>query len=105
MGIIFPLKKATAEHHVTGEVTLDGSNPTTITFASFDRGKITSAIGWLKGSGAPGLGTSVLTYTVSENVLSIYAWRVTGAGDATLIASTGTETVAYAVTGYSSAGR
>ena len=98
MGIIHPGAKHTREHHISDEIDLDGSNPTQVTFPSFGV-NITSAVVSLKGSSAPGLGTSVLSYEISDNTLSIYAWKVTGAGDATLIASTGTETVTYAVTG------
>lgn len=98
MGVINPSNKHSREHFVSGEIDLDGSNPTQVTLSNFGV-EITSAVGWLKGSSAPGLGTSVLTYEISGNTLSIYAWKVTGSGDATLIASTGTETVAYVVTG------
>ena len=34
MGIIDPTRKATQEHIVTGEVSLDGSNPTTVSLPS-----------------------------------------------------------------------
>lgn len=81
---------------VVGEIALDGSNPTTVATGLT---AITAADLTLKGSAAPGVGTSILTYTTSGGTLSIYAWKVTGAGDTTLIASTGTETVGYRATG------
>lgn len=81
---------------VSGEIALDGSNPTPVATGLTT---ITSADLTLKGTAAPGVGTSVLTYGTSGGTLNIYAWKVTGSGDATLIASTGTETVGYTVTG------
>ena len=108
MGIIHPTRKSTQEHVVTGEVALDGSNPSTISLPSL-HAAITGVSVSLKGSSAPGVGTSVLTYDYTAgsesgpggtSSLDVYAWKVTGAGDATLIASTGTETVSYVVTGY-----
>ncbi len=80
-----------------GTVALDGSNPTTVTFPDFTA--LEGAVLTLKGSSAPGDNTSVLTYDISGNVLSIYAWKNTGGTDPTLVASTGTEMVAYLVWG------
>ena len=79
-----------------GEVALDGSNPTAATTGLTT---ISSASVSLKGSSAPGVGTSVLTYDISSGTLNIYAWKVTATGDATLIASTGTETVSWVAIG------
>ena len=107
MGNIDPTHKATREHFVVGEVALDGSNPTTVSLPEL-HAEVTSVALTLKASSAPGLGTSVLTYDYSvaggvgvggAATLNIYAWKVTGAGDATLIASTDTETVSYVVSG------
>ena len=108
MGTIHPTRKATQEHFVTGEVALDGSNPTTVNLPNF-HAAITAVSVSLKGSSAPGVGTSVLTYdytaesgvgTGGTSTLDIYAWKPTDATDPTLIASTGTETVSYVVSGY-----
>jgi hypothetical protein len=70
-------------------VALDGSNPTSVA-----HGLTTclSAHVQLVGSAAPGVGTSVLTCVINGANIDVYAWKVTATGDATLIASTGTET-------------
>lgn len=81
---------------IGGEVALDGSNPTPVTTGLTT---ITGAVITLKESTAPGVGTSVFSYTTSGGTLSIYAWKPTSNADPTLIASTGTETVGYVVTG------
>ncbi len=83
-------------HMASGTIALDGSNPTPIVtgLASIDGSSVT-----LQGSSAPGLGTSVVTHTISGGTINVHAWKVTGAGDATLIASTGTETVAWTAKG------
>lgn len=96
------LQGALAEHDregkevLCGEMDLDGSNPTPITtgFATIDAVEVQ-----LKGSSAPGTGTSLLTYDVSGNVVNVYAWKPTGSGDTTLVASTGTETFSYTIIG------
>jgi len=69
---------------------LDGSNPTSWTHG------LTTAVACnvtLVGTAAPGVGTSVITHNINGAAIDIYAWKVTASGDATLIASTGTETV------------
>ena len=81
---------------VYGTVALDGSNPTTV---ATGLRVIDAVLLSLTGSVAPGLSTSSLSYTTSGGTLSIYAWEPTGAGDTTLVASNGTETVAYVVIG------
>ncbi|RJP54309.1 MAG: hypothetical protein C4583_03020 [Anaerolineaceae bacterium] len=71
-----------------GETALDGSNPTSVAHG------LTTCIAFvamLKGTAAPGVGTSVLTANINGANVDVYAWKVTAAGDATLIASTGTE--------------
>lgn len=70
------------------EMALDGGNPT-----SWATGltTIVSATVTLKGTGAPGVGTSVLTANINGTSLDVYAWKVTATDDCTLIASTGTE--------------
>ncbi len=100
MGTIAPEKKSSGEYFVTGEIALDASNPTSVV-TGFD--VITSVALSLKGTAAPGVGTSVLSHNVAAATpgqLDIYAWKVTGTTDTTLIASTGTETVGYVITGY-----
>lgn len=71
------------------EMALDGGNPT-----SWATGltSIIAATVTLKGSAAPGVGTSVLTSVINGTSLDVYAWKVTATGDCTLVASTGTET-------------
>lgn len=81
---------------VTGAVDLDGSNPTPVStnFATIDAVVLT-----LNTSSAPGTSTSLLTYEVSGSTVNIYAWKITATGDATLVASDGTETVSYLIVG------
>lgn len=80
-----------------GEAALDGSNPTPIATG------LTTVIAvalTLSGSAAPGVGTSELTYTISGGTVNVYGWKVTASGDATLIASTGTETFSWIAVGF-----
>lgn len=91
------LSGRTAQRVAGGTIALDGSNPTPI---STGLGEIIGASASLVGSTAPGVGTSIITCVPSVNgILNLYAWKVTGTGDATLIASTGTETVAWTAIG------
>ena len=79
-----------------GETALDGSNPTTVATG------LTTVIAFtatLKGTAAPGVGTSCLTANISGTDVNVYAWKVTGAGDTTLIASTGTESFYWIAVG------
>ena len=79
-----------------GETALDGSNPTPVTTG------LTTCIAFvavLKGSVAPGVGTSVLTAVISGGDANVYAWKVTATGDCTLIASTGTESFYWVAIG------
>lgn len=80
----------------SGEIALDGSNPTPIATGLTT---VTGVAVALKGSAAPGVGTSVITYDVSGGTVNLYAWKPTSNANPTLIASTGTETVGYVVTG------
>ncbi len=79
-----------------GEVALDGSNPTPVTTGL---ATITSVLLALKGTAAPGVGTTTLTYDYTNGTLNIYAWKPTSSSNPTLVASTGTETVSWMVTG------
>lgn len=79
-----------------GETALDGSNPTPVTTG------LTTCVAFvatLKGSSAPGVGTSTLTAVISGGDANVYAWKVTGSGDTTLIASTGTESFYWVAVG------
>jgi len=50
-------------------------------------------------SSAPGLGSCHFTYEFSNNVVTIYAWKPTGAGDCTLIAGTVATAISYVIIG------
>lgn len=82
-----------------GETALDGSNPTPVTTGLTI---CTNGGATLNKTTAPGLGTSSVTADpgVTTGVLNLYAWKPTGAGDTTLIASTGTENVSWWASGY-----
>lgn len=71
-----------------GEATLDGSNPTPVASGLTT---IIAALVSLKGSAAPGVGTSQLTCVISGTTINVYGWKPTSNADTTLIASTGTE--------------
>lgn len=81
---------------VSGEVALDGSNPTPV---ATGLSTITAVVITQKKATAPGVGTSVFTYDTTAGTLNIYAWKPTSNSDPTLIASTGTETVSYVAFG------
>lgn len=79
-----------------GETALDGSNPTPVATG------LTTVVAFaatLKGTAAPGLNTSVLTANISGATVNVYAWKPTGAGDTTLVASTGTESFYWIAVG------
>lgn len=95
--IIAPEARSAKSYVYAGEVALDGSNPTVV---STPFRTIVSVTLTQKNASAPALSTSTLTYNTSGGTLNIYAWKPTGAGDTTLVASTGTETVGYVVVGY-----
>lgn len=79
-----------------GETALDGSNPTSVAHG------LTTCVAFvamLKGTAAPGVGTSILTSNINGANVDVYAWKVTGAGDTTLIASTGTESFYWVAVG------
>jgi hypothetical protein len=75
------------ERMVIGNVTLDGGNPTPIALAGY-LASIDAAVVSMEGSVAPGLDPSAITSAISTTTVNVYAWKVTGAGDTTLIAST-----------------
>lgn len=90
-------QQATGGTRAVGGVTaLDGSNPTPIVTG------LTTVNGFsatIEGSSAPGDNTSVLTYTISGGTVSVYAWKNTSGTDPTLVASTGTENIAWVAVG------
>jgi hypothetical protein len=81
-----------------GETALDGGNPTPV---ATGLATVIAFVAMLKGSAAPGVGTSVLTSDIAGAAgnVNVYAWKVTGAGDTTLIASTGTESFYWVAIG------
>lgn len=79
-----------------GETALDGSNPTPV---ATGLATVIAFVAILKGSVAPGVGTSALTSVISGTTANVYAWKVTATGDATLIASTGTESFYWIAVG------
>lgn len=79
-----------------GEAALDGSNPTPVATG------LTTVVAFaatLKGTAAPALSTSVLTADISGATVNVYAWKPTGAGDTTLVASSGTESFYWIAVG------
>lgn len=79
-----------------GETALDGTNPTPVTPGL---ATIVACSVSIKTTAAPGVGTSIVTYSTSTTTLNLYGWKVTATGDATLIASTGTETIGWVCVG------
>lgn len=77
---------------VSGEVTGDGSNPTTVVTGL---SKITSAVVSLKQATAPGDDPSWIScnYSGTDGNLDVYFWKNTGGTDPTLVASTTTTAV------------
>lgn len=81
-----------------GETALDASNPTPVATG------LTTVISFaaaLKGTAAPGVGTSVLTANIAGAAgnVDVYAWKPTSNSDPTLIASTGTESFYWVAVG------
>jgi len=79
-----------------GVTALDGSNPTPIVTGL---ATVTGFACALEGTSTPGVGTSVITYGISSGTVNLYAWKVTNSSTTTLIASTGTENVAWVAVG------
>lgn len=80
-----------------GETALDGSNATPVATGLTT---VVAFVATLKGSAAPGLGTQKLTAVIDTGgSVNVYAWKPTGAGDCTLIASTGTESFYWVAVG------
>lgn len=73
-----------------GTATLDGSGATPVATGLT---AVEGGIAAIKKATSPGVGTSVLTVNPNGANLDVYPWKVTATGDATLIASTGTEDI------------
>lgn len=97
MGVINPNSKTTNEHIVSGEVTLDGTNPTPV-ITGLD--VITGVALTQLNASAPALGTSLVTYATVGGTLNIYGWEPTDLTLTTLVASTDAIVVGWMVTGY-----
>jgi hypothetical protein len=102
-GTVTPLASSSAVAGVAagyavarGETALDGSNPTPV---ATGLATVIAAVATLKGTAAPGVGTSVLTTSISGATVNVYAWKVTSNADPTLIASTGTESFYWTAIG------
>lgn len=78
----------------SGEVTLDGSNPTSVTTGL---STIAGAVACIKNASAPGDDPVAVTVdyagSVAAGQLDIYAWKNTGGTDPTLVASTNNSVV------------
>ena len=79
-----------------GETALDGSNPTPVTTGLTT---ITGCSLTIKATAAPGVSTSVLSYSTTSGTLNMYGWKVTSSIDDTLVASTGTDTIGWVCIG------
>lgn len=79
---------------VWGTVTLDASNPTGIDLSGYGRTVLMGVV-CLQATAAPGDLTSVVTCNPSTSTLNVYAWAPISGSDPTLVASTGTEEVAF----------
>lgn len=92
-----PLAGVAAGYKVArGETALDGSNPTPVAHG------LTTCVAFvatLKGTAAPGVGTSVLTANINGANVDVYAWKPTSNADPTLVASTGTESFYWVAIG------
>jgi len=78
---------------VAGVTALDGSNPTPVATGLTT---IVAAVATINKTSAPGVGTcAVTTEFATGGTLNLYGWKPTASGDCTLIASTGTENVAW----------
>jgi hypothetical protein len=94
-----PIAGVAASYKVArGETALDGTNPTPVATG------LATVIGFtatLKGTAAPGVGTSVLTANIAGAAgnVDVYAWKPTSNADPTLIASTGTESFYWTAVG------
>jgi len=79
---------------LSGRTAVTASVAVTTNFATIDAVVVTRGT-----ATAPGVGASMYTYGVVANVVTIYAWKVTASGDATLIAATVATNVDYIIVG------
>lgn len=79
---------------VVGSSAITASVDIDTPFANIDHVEITHNTG-----SAPGVNSSHFTYDVDGNTVTIYAWKPTGSGDATLIAGTTETNISYAIVG------
>jgi hypothetical protein len=79
-----------------GETVLGGTNPTAV---ATGLATVVAFTATLKGTAAPGVGTSILTANISGATVNVYAWKVTSNSDPTLIASTGIESFYWTAVG------
>lgn len=77
-----------------GEAAITASVAISTEFATIDAVVVTHNT-----SSAPGVGSSHFTYAVSGNTVTIYAWKVTGSADTTLVAGTVETNVGYVIIG------
>ncbi len=72
-----------------GSVQLDGANPTAVDVAALsgEIRKVLGAVVAFEGSSAPGVDPETVSAVANGGSLDVYAWKPTGAGDATLVAS------------------
>lgn len=77
-----------------GETLVTASVAITTNFAIIDAVLITG-----KRSDAPGDETSMYTYDVSDNVVTLYGWKTTSGSDPTKVAATDETTVGYIIMG------
>lgn len=81
-----------------GETALDGTNPTPV---ATGLATVIAFTATLKGTAAPGVGTSVLTANIAGAAgnVDVYAWKPTSNADPTLVASAGTESFYWTAIG------
>jgi hypothetical protein len=94
-----PVVGVAADYKIArGETALDGSNPTPV---ATGLATVIAFVATLKGTAAPGVGTSVLTANIAGAAgnVNVYAWKPTSNADPTLIASTGTESFYWTAVG------
>lgn len=77
-----------------GEVAVTASVEVTTQFATIDAVVVTQKIGT-----APGDNSTNFTYDVTDNVVTIYAWKPTSGADPTLVAGTTETDVGYIIIG------
>lgn len=98
MALFGSIAGSPGDRAVYGTVALDGSNPTDVVISKLAAGeRIKHAQVTQNISSAPGDSTEEVTCTWTAMTLSIYGWMNTGGTDPTLVASTGTQSVAYFV--------